>query len=291
MTISSACEYSLQVGEALIGSAPRSETWLLLEYPRPWGAKAYAESSIPDGVKAYLDAQLAVMPNGRLQMIGRGNRVELTDLALYVIDARWAAQRIRRFMLPTYEALLELPLAAIAAGDAEMGEAATAPLYIVCTNGKRDLCCARHGLPVYNALRAAGAEAWQCDHIGGHRFAGTLVAFPHGIYYGRVDEAGAAQIAEAHTAGEMALPYLRGRACAEPHVQVAELFTRLDAGITTLDALGEPSVAAMDGGWRVRFPIDSAEHEVVVASEPTPFDVIANSGEASGKPGVQYRRG
>ncbi len=280
----SACDYALHVGEALTASAPRSETWLLLEYPRPWGAKAYVESGIPDVVKAHLDAQLAAMPNGRLQMIGRANRVDLTDLALYVIDGRWATQRIRRFTLPTYEALLDLPLAAIATGTLERGEAVTTPLYIVCTNGKRDLCCARHGLPVYNALKAAGAEVWQCDHIGGHRFAGTLVAFPHGIYYGRVDAAGAEQIAAAHAHGEMALPYLRGRACVEPHVQAAEQFVRDETGITALDALPAPSVEAVDGGWRVRF----GAHEIVVRSEPTPFDVIANSGETSGKPGVQW---
>jgi hypothetical protein len=289
-SITSACEYALHVGEALTASAPRTETWLLLEYPRPWGAKAYAESSIPDAAKAHIDAQLAQMPNGRLQLIGRTNRVEMTDLALYVIDARWTDQCIRRFTLPSYEALLDLPLAAIATGDADLGEAINTPLYIVCTNGKRDLCCARHGLPVYNALKAAGAEVWQCDHIGGHRFAGTLVAFPHGVYYGRVDAAGVQTIAAAHARGEMALPYLRGRACAEPPVQAAEQFAREEMGITALDAFGAPEVEQIESGWRVRFSASDTAHEIVVAQQPTPFDVIANSGETSGKPGMMYTR-
>lgn len=280
----SACDYALEVGEPLTATAPRSETWLLLEYPRPWGGKAYPESSIPAAVKAHIDAQLAAMPNARLQLIGRSNRVELTNLALYVVDARWTGQRIRRFVLPSYEALLHLPLAQIAQGGSELGEVVTTPLYIVCTNGKRDLCCARHGLPVYNSLKALGADVWQCDHIGGHRFAGTMVAFPHGIYYGRVDAAAAAQIAAAHGRGEMALPYLRGRACSEPYVQAAEEFVRKSNGTAALDGLAAPSSEAVDGGWRVRF----GAHEVVVRSMQTPYDVIANSGETSGKPGVLW---
>ena len=62
-------------------------------------------------------------------------------------------------------------------------------LYTVCTNGRHDPCCAAHGTPVYHELVAqAGAErVWQTTHIGGHRMAATLIAFPQGIVYGHVD--------------------------------------------------------------------------------------------------------
>jgi hypothetical protein len=284
-----ACDYSRQVGETLAASAPHTETWLLLEYPRPWAAKAYAESGIPDVVKAYLDSQLAALPNGRLQLIGRGGRESLTDLALYTVDGRWGRGRVRRFMLPTYEALLDLPLALIARGEVDAGERVDAPLFIVCTNGRRDACCARHGLPVYNALRAAGADAWQCDHIGGHRFAGTMVAFPQGIYYGRVSAEDAPRIAAAHTRGGMLLANCRGRACAAPHVQAAELFLREQTGMDALDAFLEPAVTPEADGWRVHFASDHRDYAVAVSQEVTAFEVITNSGEMSGKPGTVYR--
>ena len=28
---------------------------------------------------------------------------------------------------------------------------------------------------------------WECSHIGGDRFAATMLLFPHGINYGRAD--------------------------------------------------------------------------------------------------------
>ncbi|MDX2140575.1 MAG: sucrase ferredoxin, partial [Chloroflexota bacterium] len=216
-----ACDYSAQIGEQLFATAPRAEHWLLLEYPRPWSGKAYEDSSIPPNVKSQIDGVLAQMPHSRLQMIAQGSRESLTDLTLYVIRAAWERQHIRRITLPTYEALLDLPLADIAAGRAEMGVPVAEPLYIVCTNGKRDVCCARHGLPIYNALRAAGAQAWQCNHIGGHRLAGTLVAFPHGVYYGRVTADDVPALLAAVGNGEMLLERVRGRACLEAVGQAA----------------------------------------------------------------------
>jgi hypothetical protein len=223
-------------------------------------------------------------------MIAQGNRESLTDLTLYVIRAAWDAQHIRRFTLPTYKALLDLPLADIAAGRVDMGEPVTAPLYIVCTNGKRDVCCARHGLPVYNALRAAGAQAWQCNHIGGHRLAGTLVAFPHGVYYGRVTPDDVPALTAAVTNSEMLLERVRGRACLEAVEQAAEQFVRQQTGVLALDAFAPPQIVAVEGGWQAAFVErdGGTTHSVSFKETMTAFDIINNSVEPGGKPGVQY---
>jgi hypothetical protein len=280
-----ACDYSQEVGEQLFATAPQTEHWLLLEYPRAWSAKAYEESSIPAEVKTHIDAQLAAMPLSRLQVISQGNREPLTNLTAYIIHAGYDVQRIRRFTLPSYEALLDLPLAEIATGKADMGESVTQPLFIVCTNGKRDICCSRHGLPVYQALKAAGAgEVWQSNHIAGHRFAGTLVAFPHGVYYGRMTAEAAPALAAAVGAGEMYLPHSRGRACLAPAAQAAEHFLRQQTGVAALAAFAEPQMTAIDGGWQASF----GEHRLVLAEELSSFDVINNSAEQKGTPAVQY---
>ena len=69
------------------------------------------------------------------------------------------------------------------------GDRAGAPLFVVCTHGKHDPCCARYGRPLFEALsEQVGAEsAWQCTHVGGDRFAANAVCLPHGVYYGRVE--------------------------------------------------------------------------------------------------------
>jgi hypothetical protein len=281
-----ACDYSQEVEEQLFATAPQTEHWLLLEYPRAWAAKAYEESSIPAEVKAHIDAQLAAMPLSRLQLISQGNRETLTNLTAYIIYAGYDVQRIRRFTLPSYEALLDLPLADIATGKADMGESVTQPLFIVCTNGKRDICCSRHGLPVYQALKAAGVgEVWQTNHIGGHRFAGTLVAFPHGVYYGRMTAEAAPALAAVIGAGEMYLPHSRGRACLAPAAQAAEHCLRQQTGVTALDAFAAPQMTAIEVGWQASI----GEHTLALAEELSSFDVINNSSDTAGKPGTQYR--
>lgn len=290
--INYACEYSAQVGEQLIASAPQTENWLLLEYPRAWAAQAYDESAIPDAVKAHIDAHLAQMPRARLQLIQRRSRETLTDLTLYVIHSGYDVQRVRRFILPTYDALLTLPLADIADGRADMGESVQQPVIIVCTNAKRDTCCGRYGLPFYRAVEdTPSTQVWQTNHIGGHRFAATLVTFPHGVYYGRMQEADRRDLLGAIEARCLILNGLRGRACLPPHAQAADYYLRQHVGTLALDAFAAPDAQRSDDGWRVRFSERDGEttYTVTLAEEPTPFDVISNSGEPQGKPGTQYR--
>ena len=54
------------------------------------------------------------------------------------------------------------------------------PLLLVCTHGKHDRCCARHGRPLYDALaeQADDGWVWQSPHVGGDRFAGNVVVLP-----------------------------------------------------------------------------------------------------------------
>ncbi len=45
------------------------------------------------------------------------------------------------------------------------------PLALVCTNGKRDRCCALLGRPLAAELASSGVEGvWEVTHLGGHRF-------------------------------------------------------------------------------------------------------------------------
>ena len=78
----------------------------------------------------------------------------------------------------------------------------TDPIFLVCTNGKRDACCALRGRALMTALAADHAERiWECTHLGGHRFAGNLVCLPDGIIYGRVSADDGPRLADAYLAG------------------------------------------------------------------------------------------
>ena len=108
--------------------------------------------------------------------------------------------------------------------------------YAVCTHGKRDPCCARRGRPLARALKAARPEQTEIGHIGGHRFAATFLAFPHGLAFGRVPAAAGPRIVAGSKAGEIDLDHLRGRAGDPPTAQAADVLVRRSwgcAGSTT----------------------------------------------------------
>ena len=85
-------------------------------------------------------------------------------------------------------------------------------MVLVCTHGTRDACCAVRGRPIVAALaRALPDEVWECTHLGGHRFAGTLLSLPDGTCLGRLDPDTAVGAVLAHREGRVDGRYLRGQ--------------------------------------------------------------------------------
>ena len=71
--------------------------------------------------------------------------------------------------------------------------------------------------------------------MGGDRFAANLVAFPHGLYFGRVEPDEAAAVAGMYADGRIPLEHLRGRSCYPMPVQAAELALRTQERLVGLD--------------------------------------------------------
>ncbi len=282
-----ACDYSTQIGEPQFATAPRTESWILLEYTGAWGAKAYEEAALPPEVRAHLDRQMAQMPNPRLLLIKQDARAQHAGVALYVFGTGGGA----RFTLGDYTDLVALPLAQIAAGTAMGGEPVSAPIYAVCTNGKRDICCAKHGLPLYQALRQqAGDHVWQCSHIGGHRFAGTCVVLPHGQYYGRLTPDDAPELVRAAESGAILLSRSRGRASLSAPAQAAEQFLREHTGQMAWAAFEFRSETQDGDRWYVTFSsADGVTHAVRLVQVLSDAPIIADSQGAEGKHLPQYR--
>ena len=95
-------------------------------------------------------------------------------------------------------------------------------MVLVCTHGTRDACCAVRGRPIVATLaRALPEEVWECTHLGGHRFAGTLLSLPDGACFGRLEPATAVEVVTSHRAGRTDAAHLRGTTRWEPAVQAA----------------------------------------------------------------------
>lgn len=107
------------------------------------------------------------------------------------------------------------------------GQHDTRPTIICCTDSRRDACCARNGFSTYKALVAIADPTRfnivQATHIGGCRFAASLVVMPQRQRYGRMTAGLAPAFLAALERGEIFLPAYKGRSGQPEVAQVAEL--------------------------------------------------------------------
>jgi hypothetical protein len=148
-------------------------------------------------------------------------------------------------------------------------------VYLVCTHGGHDACCALRGRPLALSMPSPGpASVWECSHLGGDRFAANVVVLPHGFYYGQVPADGADLVA-AHERGQVALPWLRGRAGLPLPAQAAQHAARAELGLLGVDDLPVGGVRPLPGDgeaerWEVTFGgPDGGEVVVTVESRPS----------------------
>jgi hypothetical protein len=218
---------SLAVGEALAGSATVASRWLVVEVGGAWGRDVVGDTELPAAVRERLETWVQSEDGSRVLFVRRPAR---RGPKATVLTARSNEEggELRRLRLPSLEALPEANL--------DAGERLDGPLVLVCVHGRRDPCCARLGVPVYDALAAevAGELLWQSSHQGGHRFAANVLALPAGISLGRVAPDSASGVATELRAGRIPLEHFRGRTIHPPPAQAAEAAVRSRLGLREL---------------------------------------------------------
>lgn len=285
-------ECSREVGERLFASAPRGDVWLLLEYGGPWNAKALPQSDLAPAVKDRLQTWLDATPNSKFLFIKQRDGL-VNGPRLFVALTREVEPRLYRFDLTGYDDLLTLDLEALAQGDAAFDAALThEPMLAVCTNGRRDIACAKYGAPVYNALvEQGGLDVWQSTHMGGHRFAGVVAALPSGVCYGYLDADDAPDLIRAIQQGEVLVDNVRGRSYYEPPAQAADYFLRGITGVLDVDGFRLRSLTpTADTQWTVRFDVlpEARAYDVTVRREMSAFTTYESSGDAERKHVPQF---
>jgi hypothetical protein len=229
---------ALARGDSPVASAPPAQRWLLIEQPGPWGREALLESHFDREVAARLAAR-ARAESVRVLLVRRpGNRRADAGRRWAYADGRPGREGLWWSTRAADADLLDAPW------DGSVGEPATGPVYLVCTHGGHDACCALRGRPLAQSLPAPGpADVWECSHLGGDRFAANVVVLPYGFYYGQVPGDGAELVA-AHAAGRVALPWLRGRAGVPLPGQAAQHFARQMLGLLGIDDVPVRAVRA-----------------------------------------------
>ena len=209
-------EISQSLNEPMIGTASQVDLWVFLEVREPWEARNLESNSLPEIASTWIrDTTSAAMErNLRPRTMFIKHRRRPTDpLQLFLLRDGVT----RHVSLGTYDEL----------GDVDAFDESLPTfeqsLYMVCTHGKRDLCCSRLGLQTWRKLdELSGGRAWQTTHLGGHRYAPNVVTLPSGRSYGRVRHDVVESFFQAIENDDIAEPFLRGNSSLPPDAQVHE---------------------------------------------------------------------
>jgi len=271
-----------ELDEPIAGTAVVAAGWLVIEQPGPWGAKAPTQSHLDAALGARLDdaAKKADVRFGLIRSPGRhadatAEGHPVGSRQVYAACTTPGHTFLLSGRLTDPSDLLSVDLEALARGDAEAVLASVPalarthePVVLVCTNGKRDECCALLGRPIADALAAvAPGRVWESNHLGGHRFAPTATILPAGTMHAHLTAASAVDILQAAERGETVVDTLRGRTSWSKRGQTAEIAVRRAVGEVRLDALTvverEPEsvlVRHRDGrSWTVAVSTETAE--------------------------------
>ncbi len=289
----SCSQESIEHNEPLRGTAPRAEVWFALEYPGRWEKKAFEQSSIAAEIKDHVNAQLKLIPESRLLLIKQRSSGSAADIRFFASVASADPPALYRIELSDYSDLLSLDLVSIAAQHPRYVRALSEePVFVICTNGLRDQCCALQGPAAYAALSAEfGDLIWESTHHGGHRFAANLLALPGGLSFGRLRADSALAVVRVALDGKLDLGHFRGRSVYDEPVQAGEILLRWELGLDAVGALKlTESNPAGDGRWELTFAEPSGQaHRALLERSEGPEQIHLSCGDAKTAPMAHFQ--
>ncbi|RUP02685.1 MAG: sucrase ferredoxin [Mycobacterium sp.] len=253
-------DQSLSRDDPLYGTASAGHSWVMLELCGGWGQSAFLNSpSIIDRELGRAICRRIEAARMRVTAIRRPGRRPATP------RWRWFIAHCDEGIEALYHGEVDGPRDYLdLALDGSDGERVAGPLVAVCAHGKHDQCCAVRGRSAAAAIAAQYPEfVWECSHLGGDRFAATMLVLPEGLCYGRVDSTDAAGLVRLYLDGRLDHRYLRGRTCLPHAVQAAQHFARETLGDNRISILSPLSVEHRPDGIHV-----------VLAAEPGPVEVV-----------------
>lgn len=188
-------------GEDPLGSAGCYDQWLMIELPQPWEAKFWTSR---EELKPFVSLMQELMSQGKLDKFRplaiAPDRIysqkDLTRVIYYYRPSELFANLEKKEYLLPLDKVNDLAINLVTSGNVEEFEgyrqdSENVREILLCTHGNVDIACSRFGYPIYEKLRKEysneNVRVWRCSHIGGHRFAPTLIDFPSGRYWGHLN--------------------------------------------------------------------------------------------------------
>jgi len=234
--------------DPLQGTAPVRRFWWAIDHPGPWPAKPLVEGVLGDIASWVIP--LADSP----------------DTTVLLTRQRDSAAPRRVYRADTVDGTLAVGQCGPTMPDLTP---TTETITLVCTHGRRDQCCAVLGRPLFDVVDG-GRES---SHIGGHRFAPTVLMLPAGIVLGRCE---AANWQGLRSLGPDALAHYRGRTGLDAPAQVADAEARRIWGLGLVEPL---ELTRESKSAQVRFHVGYRGMGLDIAVEPFKQSSIPSCGQ------------
>jgi hypothetical protein len=230
------------LGASPAGTAADMRCWLLIEQPGPWTADAL-ENLLDEAFPAERRELLENLRRSHglrpllIRRPGKHQRDPDRPRLVYVGGGEPGNRWLERLEIRDLSELAELDLRAVADGVGGLGTRVHGPLFLVCTHGTKDMCCAVLGRPLASTLNTNHpGRSWEVSHVGGDRWAGNLLVVPDGFLHGQLNPAEAALVAKSALRGQVEPDQLRGRTSAPTAwSQFAEIAIRRQTNLSGLD--------------------------------------------------------
>lgn len=241
-------DQSLARNDPMFGTAGAGKRWLMLELAGPWGHSAFLQSPcVIDPQLGRTIVRRAEAAGIRIAAIRRpGRRTPEPRWRWFIAQSHVGDEVLYHGEVSDPREYLDIAL------DGSDGQRMSQPLVAVCAHGKHDQCCAVRGRGVASAIAAEFPElTWECSHLGGDRFAATMLVLPEGLCYGRADSTDPLRLVQLYLEGRLDNSLLRGRTSIPHAAQAAQYFARQAFDNDRIDTFAPLSVESGDGTTEV----------------------------------------
>ncbi|GIU84678.1 MAG: hypothetical protein KatS3mg008_1453 [Acidimicrobiales bacterium] len=209
-----------------MGTATAVGSWLLVEWPLPWP---------PDAAEIPALAEVAHVAEGkgaRLQLVVPQSTEDKRTVVSYRRRERdgwfsgfepfevWADEHA---VVEVALGLLSEPTQRVPRGAGDEGNRPAHRIALVCTHGSRDVCCGSKGARVASEM-LDDPRILRTSHLGGHRFAPTVLVLPEGTLWAWMDAQTVRRVLDRRGDPRDVVHHLRGcTALTPPQVQAVDV--------------------------------------------------------------------
>ena len=216
-----------QTGEPLAGTAPFAKHFVFITWPKKyWQYDALdSKGGFPEGLKEWMKAQSEITGKVSIRLLSQKELSnESADIYIYPEKIHYSnilPEEISRVLMSHF---LNECNSENTAKNIEKDH------ILVCTHGRHDKCCAKFGQELADNLRnhlkdqQDNIEVFDSSHLGGHRFAPTMIDFPSGRAYGQLTTEEIPDYFESRKQGMVYAQAYRGSVFLPELLQVAEAY-------------------------------------------------------------------